>query len=200
MNENKETNYEKSTSIIEDIMYYLVLAFLIGISCTIILQNIIVPERIPDIFGYKLFAVMDDKMEESLYYGDLVISENIETDKLVVGDLVAFRNKTNKVTIHRIIKIDKQNDEFIFTMNTASNEVGDTKFVSEKNIEGIIVNRIENLGVVILIMQDPLIFIFLLCVILSIGLILYYVAQELDIKHIPRENKLENNKTEEKRY
>ena len=200
MNENKETNYKKSTSIIEDIVYYVILAFIIGISCTIVLQNIINPEKIPDIFGYKLFAVVDDKMETSLYCGDLVISKNIEIDKLVAGDLVAFRNKTNKVTVHRIIRIDEKNDEIIFTMKTASNEVGDTKFVSEENIEGIIINRIENLGIVILIMQDPLIFVFLLCVILSIGLILYYVAQELDMKHISKENKLENNKTEEKRY
>ncbi len=193
MNESEKTNKEKETSLIEDILYYFILAFLLAISCSMIWQKIADPEKIPDLFGYKMFVVVDDKMDEALSYGDLVISKNVECKNLKVGDLVAFRNTMNTVTVHKIASITEENDEKAFTMQAAENEVGNIKNVNEKAIEGIITGILGRVGLIILVMQNPYIFISLLCIVLSYGLIMYYRAQEIDKKNSPEENEEEKN-------
>ncbi len=178
MKDNKKA--KRQTSLIEDIVFYMVFVPLIAISCTVICQRVFEPEKIPDIFGYKIFVVLDEKMDESTKYGDLVFTKNINTEDLNIENIVAFRNNTNKVTIHKIIEITEANNVKTFTMKTASNEVGDTKYVKQDKIEGIIIHRIENVGLVILYMQNPFVILLIACIFLIIGLIIYYIAQELD--------------------
>ncbi len=179
MKEQRIREKPKALFIIEDIIFYIIIIPLIVITGVILFQVITEPDKIPDVFGYKMFMVLDGNMDTSIEYGDLVFTQNIPASKLKVNDVVAFRNKANKVTIHRISNIDKQED-IIFTMITASNEVGDTKFVKGSQVEGIIIHRIPKIGLIILYIQEPTIIILITTSILIIGLIAYYIAQELD--------------------
>ena len=82
MNNNKGMNLKK-ISIFENIIFYSTIIPLIFFTVLILVQRIIFPEEIPNIFGYKLFMILDEKMEESLSSGDLVITKNISSDNLI---------------------------------------------------------------------------------------------------------------------
>lgn len=184
--------------IVEDILFYIILIPLVIITAVILWQVLFEPEKIPDIFGYKMFIVLDGNMDTSIEYGDLVFTQNKCSNKLKINDVIAFRNKTNKVTIHRISEKKVEDEDIIFTMITATNEVGDTKFVKDKQVEGLLIYRIPYIGLIIFIIQEPAVLAFIVCIILIIGLIVYYIAQELDLRDAEKLKNIEENKNDAK--
>lgn len=184
--------------IIEDIVFYIILIPLIIITSVILWQVVTEPDKIPDVFGYKMFMVLDEKMDTSIEYGDLVFTHNIDVNQLKVNDVIAFRNKTNKITIHRISNIYGEDENMYFTMITASNEIGDTKYVKPEQVEGKLIHRIPKIGLLILFIQEPAVMVLIVCIILIIGLIAYYIAQELD-KRDAINLELQKNQNEQKK-
>lgn len=180
MKKNNETASVDTKLLIENTLFYIVIVPIIMIILILVWQKITQPEKIPNIFGYKVFIVLDGKMDESVSFGDLVFTKNIIANKLKVNDFVAFRNLNNTVTLHRITKINQLGNKRNFLMKTAKNEIKDTEFVDEKNIEGIVIKKIAKIGIILYLIQDPLIILFLIIIVLIIGLVIYYIAQELD--------------------
>lgn len=181
--ENKtieNTKNVKDTTLLEDIIFYTIIIPIIIVSIMIIWQKIVTPDKIPDIFGYKMFIVLDENMDQETEYGDLVFTHNVDTNDLKLNDLIAFRNNTNKVTIHRIINITEDNIGKQFEMQNSRNEVGDTKYVRDAQVEGIIIYRIPYIGIIIYSIQKPHVILTLIGIVLLIGLIAYYIAARLD--------------------
>ena len=128
-----------------DFLYYLIVVFLISICISIIIQQNLNKDKIPDIFGYKIFMINEHYMHETLEEGDLVIVKNVDPNDLKIGNIVAFRNSQNLVTIHEIIDIDDTNNSK-FVMKTLENEVKYNKYVNDSGIEGILKYKIPLLG------------------------------------------------------
>ncbi len=179
-NEKKITERIKQTTLLEDIIFYVIIIPLILISITIIWQRLTEPDKIPDILGYKMFVVLDGDMDQAIEYGDLIFTHNIAPENLEKSNLIAFRNNTNKVTIHRIIKITEDDIGRQFEMQNSVNEVGDTKYVKENQVEGLIIHRIPNIGVILYKIQEPYIILILIGIVLLIGIVAYYIAGRLD--------------------
>lgn len=194
---SKQPNSKKSIwETIGDVIYLIIIIPLLIITLMVIYQSITKPDKIPDIFGYKLFMILDENMEETLEYGDLTFTCNISVDKLKIGDIVAFRNATNTVTIHRIEEISETEEHSkIFIMKAKENEAEDTRNVKEEKIEGILTKRIPKIGLWIMVFQEPLVTIAVIMIIAIIGLIAYYIAGRLDKKDIEKElyNKEQDN-------
>lgn len=143
---------KKIGSIIGNLIYYAILIPLIIITLMIIYQQIMDKDKIPDIFGWKLFIILDEYMDDSIKYGDLVFTKNIEPKELKTGEVIAFRNGTNTVTIHKILNfkdqegIDPKTKEErtirTFEMKALENETNDTRNVIDTKIEGILRHRI----------------------------------------------------------
>ena len=104
-NEKKITERIKQTTLLEDIIFYVIIIPLILISITIIWPRLTEPDKIPDILGYKMFVVLDGDMDQAIEYGDLIFTHNIAPENLEKSNLIAFINNTNKVKINKIIKI-----------------------------------------------------------------------------------------------
>ncbi len=179
-NEKKITERIKQTTLLEDIIFYVIIIPLILISITIIWQRLTEPDKIPDILGYKMFVVLDGDMDQAIEYGDLIFTHNIAPENLEKSNLIAFRNNTNKVTIHRIIKITEDDIGRQFEMQNSVNEVGDTKYVKENQVEGLIIHRIPNIGIILYKIQEPYIILILIGIVLLIGIVAYYIAGRLD--------------------
>ena len=179
-NEKKITERIKQTTLLEDIIFYVIIIPLILISITIIWQRLTEPDKIPDILGYKMFVVLDGDMDQAIEYGDLIFTHNIAPENLEKSNLIAFRNNTNKVTMHRIIKITEDDIGRQFEMQNSVNEVGDTKCVKENQVEGLIIHRIPNIGIILYKIQEPYIFLILIGIVLLIGIVAYYIAGRLD--------------------
>ena len=183
-NEKRITERIKQTTLLEDIIFYVIIIPLILISITIIWQRLTEPDKIPDILGYKMFVVLDGDTDQAIKYGDLVFTHNIAPEELKQSNLIAFRNNTNKVTIHRIINITKEDLGIQFEMQNSKNEVGDTKYVKDKQVEGIVIHRIPKIGGILYKVQEPHVILTLIGIVLIIGLIAYYIAGRLDKKDI----------------
>ena len=180
MENEKITEKIKQTTLLEDIIFYVIIIPLILISITIIWQRLTEPDKIPDILGYKMFVVLDGNMDQAIEYGDLIFTHNIAPENLEKSNLIAFRNNTNKVTIHRIIKITEDDIGRQFEMQNSVNEVGDTKYVKENQVEGLIIHRIPNIGIILYKIQEPYIILILIGIVLLIGIVAYYIAGRLD--------------------
>jgi len=179
-NEKRITERIKQTTLLEDIIFYVIIIPLILISITIIWQRLTEPDKIPDILGYKMFVVLDGDMDQAIEYGDLIFTHNIAPENFEKSNLIAFRNNTNKVTIQRIIKITEDDIGRQFEMQNSVNEVGDTKCVKENQVEGLIIHRIPNIGIILYKIQEPYIILILIGIVLLIGIVAYYIAGRLD--------------------
>ena len=147
----------KVGKIIGNVIYVLILLPLIIVSARIAFQKVFYPEMIPDIFGYKMFVILDDNMDESLKYGDLVVTYNKKANDLKENELIAYRTDINTVTItSKNVNIDK--------------------------FEGAVVNRIPKLGSVLYFISQPIVMLVISCIILSIGGVWIYFAKKLDEK------------------
>lgn len=188
--QNKQSNFKRIRNIIGDVIYYVILIPLIIITLMVVYQSITYPDKIPNIFGYKLFMILDDKMDETVEYGDLVFTKNIDCNLLKKGNIIAFRNGVNTVTIHEIIDIEEKkeidqetNEEKMkktFTIQTATNETLDTKYVEDEKVEGILVKRIAKIGIIIMFIQKPIHLLIIIAIILVIGAFVYFIAAKLD--------------------
>ena len=197
--------------ILENILYYLVLIPLVIITLRIVYLQIVEPDRIPDVFGWKIFMILDGKMDENIEYGDLVFTKNIDPNILKNNDLIAFRTPRNTVVLHRITditteykmdeKTKEERDIRTFTLKAAENETNDTKTVQDSKVEGILRKRIPKVGLIILFIQQPLALFGIICIILIIGLICLYIAEKLDERDEERkrmQKELEEKQQQEK--
>lgn len=168
--------------IIRKLIYFGVFIPLIIITTNIGYQLLVYPDKIPNIFGYKFFMITNDQMDGCTEYGDLIFTKIIDIDEYKVGDIMAFRNSMNTITVHRISEINTSiaDNAKVFTMQTIENETDDTKYVREMHVEGRMVGRFAKWGLVVLTAQDPRILLLMLIIVAVGGLIAYYIAQQLD--------------------
>jgi len=183
--ENKKKLINLIAKVIEDIIYICILIPLIIISLQIVWQLYNKPDEIPNIFGYKIFMIFDENMDKSVKYGDLVFTKNTNPNNLKLNDIIAYRNNMNTIAIHRILDINEQIKNNKETNSeektrTFTMETNDSKFVNAQKVEGVLVYRIPRLGTVIYIIQHPLVIVAIESIILIIGIIWIYIAQELD--------------------
>lgn len=182
----------KLGSLMENIIYFVILIPLVIITLNIVFQQINNPDKVPDIFGWKMFMILDENMDESIKKGDLVFTENIDSNELNVGDIVAFMNDINTVKIHKITDILEGKVEKIFVMQTQEDEIDNKIQVKSSKIEGVVKNKIPYVGSIILFIQQPLSILIIIGVIIMIGLICLYIAKKLDKRD--SENTINKNK------
>lgn len=132
--------------------------------------------------------MLNEQNDGCTEYGDLVLTKIIDTAEYEIGDIVAFRNGMNTITVHMIEEINTSiaDNTKVFTMKTVENETDETKFIREMHIEGKMIHRFSKLGIVVLIAQDPLVLLLALIVVAIGGLIAYYIAQQLDERDLKR--------------
>lgn len=113
-------------------------------------------DKVPAVFGYKLFIVMTGSMQSKINVGDLVIVKEVDANTLKQNDIIAFKDSANLVTTHRIINIKEENGEKCFETKGDHNNIVDKDLVYPKDLEGKMVNCIPKLGEFILFVQKPL--------------------------------------------
>jgi len=126
----------------------------------VIVKKIINPNSIPSIFGYKTFIVLSDSMEPNIMSGDLIFTKDVAFSSLKENDIIAFRNKDEKIVTHRIKAIDEKNPNCFITKGDANN-IKDEGVVCANKIEGKYVRRIAYLGSIFLVFQNPFVISFL---------------------------------------
>ena len=176
----KRTIFAKLFNFIWFFVFIFIILPIIIVSCVIIYKGIRYPDKIPDVLGYKMFFILDEFMDESVSYGDLVFTKNIDPNSLNNGDLIAFRNRFNLVTLHQIINIEEQEENRRFTFQTLANETDDTRYANNENVEGLLIKIIPRIGIYLFFLQSIWGLLETILVILIYGTIVYVIAAKFD--------------------
>lgn len=99
---------KKIKGYLEELIYLCIIIPLIIITISVVMQSIFYKDKIPNILGFKMFMILNNCNGSFVKTGDLVFTKNIDTNTLESGDIVAFRNGANTVTIHKIIKTEEK--------------------------------------------------------------------------------------------
>ena len=67
---------------------------------------------LPQVFGYKTFAVLSGSMEPQYHVGSLVFAKPTSAEEIQVGDPITFKLAGDSVATHRVISIDQEAQQF----------------------------------------------------------------------------------------
>lgn len=182
MESKKTAPIIKIAKYIFDAIFYIIAIIIVFTSVMVIFKSLMYPDKIPDIFTYKPFIILDNSMEENIEYGDLAITQITDAKNIKDGDIIAFINKDNFVIIKKIIDINETENGRTFTIENAQNGVEKAKYVESKDVEGVLVKKISGMGTIFMYLQDPMFLLVIIIIILVIGAISYYIADKLDKK------------------
>ena len=99
-------------------------------------------------FRYMPVAVMSNSMYDVIERGDVVIISKLNEEELKtlkVGDIIEYK-LDNSVVVHRITKIENNNNELLFTTKGDHNTAPDRKKVKEEQIVGRVRYKIPKIG------------------------------------------------------
>ena len=68
---------------------------------------------VPRVFGMELRAIITGSMTPDIPVGSLVVIVPTKAEDIKVGDDISFVNAGDKVVTHRVVEIDRENNEFI---------------------------------------------------------------------------------------
>lgn len=185
-NINRRNKNIKITKIIINIIVIVLLynIILILISCVNKIDNI-------SLFGFKAYIITTDSMKPSINKEDVVIVKKEKGDKLNIGDVITFK-KDNKVITHRITNIEEQDGKKIYTTKGDNNNLEDHEKIDYSIIEGKNILTIPKLGYVVNILENQIVFLFIVLVLLI--LIFFKIRKQEKM-----ENRREKKKIEQER-
>ena len=100
------------------------------------------------IFKYYFLTIGSGSMEKELYIGDVVIVKKLnqkELKEIEVGTIIVFKMQ-NKVVVHRVVEISKDDGKFIYKTKGDNNEENDNWVVTESNLIGLTKHKIPLVG------------------------------------------------------
>ena len=97
-----------------------------------------------DFFGYRIYTVASSSMIPDYEIGDTVLVKEVEIDKIDVGDAVTYKGEDitvkDMIITHRVEKIKKLNDEYVFHTKGIANNIEDP-LVYEHQILGKVIHK-----------------------------------------------------------
>ena len=86
------------------------MATLSGLAAALILVLAVAVGIVPMFFGFRTFVVVSGSMEPTIATGSIAITAPIPSQKLQVGDVIAFSPSSDAALpiIHRIVKVDER--------------------------------------------------------------------------------------------
>lgn len=138
----------------------------------IILLLIALVMFVPNILGYKSFAVISGSMEPNIHVGSIVYAKEADFNDLKVDDIISYQLSSDTMVTHRIVSIDNEK-QTVVTKGDA-NDVEDSAPVSKENIIGKVAFSIPLLGYISLNMKTPL-GILVICGIVAVLILLNFL-------------------------
>lgn len=172
-------------------IFIAILAFIAGIIVWLFIQTQIYPDKIPSIFGYKPFIVMESSMDV-IQDGDLIIVKEVDPKTLKKNDIISFRDVQNYVVTNKIVEVTNANGEVNFITRGDNYEGNDIEIVRERDLEGIYDFKIAGAGKILLIMQEPATLVFVLAIIFGGGALYIVYSNELAERHQQKQEESHN--------
>lgn len=138
---NKLNILKKVLSISLKIFYDILIFLCVALIAVVVWQR--VTDSNESIYGYRIFRIVSESMVPKYNLDEVVICKDVETEDLIVGDIIVYRGKTgelsNKLIMHEIIDINKnENNELIFYVKGIQNTTGDPDVLSNQVLGKVI--------------------------------------------------------------
>lgn len=189
----KEIKENKILKLIGNILYTLLFVIVVLMLLIVILQR--VSNNTITIGGFRMFTVATGSMIPVYNVGDVLISKEIEPDKIQVGDDIVYLGKegsfANKVVTHRVILIEKdENEQIKITTQGVANNASDP-VIDQTQVYGKIIYKIHSLSVIQKLMKNMYVFYFFIFI--PVSILIYK-----NIKNIININEEDEEATDEK--
>lgn len=118
------------------------------VSIAIIIFLLVIIALTSGIFKYYFLTIGSGSMEKELFVGDVVIVKKLKKSELKEireGTIIVFRMQ-NKVVVHRVTRITKEDGVFLFRTKGDNNEEEDNWVVTEDNLIGLTEYKIPFVG------------------------------------------------------
>ncbi len=152
------------------------------------------------LFSFRMFTVVSGSMEPEYNIGDVLISKEVDSKDIKVGDDVSYLGKsgtfTGKVVTHRVIEIDRDKDnKLVFHTKGLANPAEDP-LVYEDQIYGVVVYQAKVLSLIYKCVSNPngMFFFIVIPILYVIGSEMIYFMLEKEDK---RRSKLKEKAKEE---
>lgn len=160
-----------------NILFYLILAFLIYTSFSIVAAT--KRGEQPEIFGYKFYVVLTGSMKPNIEPGDLIVTKEIAVNEIDCGDIITFKVEgVDSVTTHRVKEIIDSEDGISFLTKGDANNIEDKDPVKEEDIQGRVVKVIPDAGKTVDFVKNNLIII--LATIIAIFVLIIVITTLID--------------------
>ena len=113
---------------------------------------------ISGILKYQLIAIGSDSMKDVYERGDAVLLykyDKEDLDKINIGDILVYRFQDTVIT-HRVVDKYYSNGHLAFRTKGDNNKTIDNNIVLDKDVKGIVVNKIKYIGYPTILLQEML--------------------------------------------
>ena len=86
----KKLNWKNKIKKIKHIIFSIILIVSFICICFLLVNKVLKPNQVPNLFGYKSFIIVSGSMEPYLKVGDLIVVKDIDIDKISKGDILSF--------------------------------------------------------------------------------------------------------------
>lgn len=183
---NRHTNKHRIFFSFRDMIFY---ALLLGAVAGIFLfpRNDETPRSL---FGYSWHYVETASMQSVLPVGSLVVSKDMDSALLQIGDDITFLTSKHRSVTHRIVDIHenyKGTEKRVFQTKGIENSAPDEELVASGSIIGKVVFHVEKLGTVAEKMQQHIWLVIGFCalfMLLVLFLRVYALEKKREKQHI----------------
>ena len=109
---------------------------------------------VPRVLGMKTFAVLSGSMEPEISVGSVVVTKDIEPEKITAGQIITYSLDGDTMVTHRVVKNDKIKKQL--TMKGDANMVEDANPVSYDRVVGHAISKLPYAGYVVIYLKTPI--------------------------------------------
>ena len=139
------------------IVFIAVLLPIMIINTTLIVKDLLYPNKVPSVFGVAPLIVATGSMEDTILIDDLIFVKEVDAATLKERDIIAFQPTAGKhVVTHRITRVYEENGALMFRTKGDWNNAEDQDSVHQNQVVGLYFYRIPGLGKVADFLQQPI--------------------------------------------
>ncbi len=189
----EKTSKKKIFSVISFCLSLII--FIFALTVFIITLSARAKNRPAVIFGYSMAVVATGSMEPEIMVGDLVIIKSCDISSVEVGQNAVFIGQSDdykdKCIVHKVVEISTEKDEYgnditlLTTMGIATG-VPDRDKVTAENFIGIEIYNSAPLGTVMLFLQNPINWAYMLVILVAVVIIVIQIKRIVKSSRKPK--------------
>lgn len=143
---SKQIKIEKTIGKILKTAMLAFLLMLLIINLIMFYQTAVKHEEIPRVGNISFFNVVSGSMEPTINVNDLIIIKKCEESEIQKGDIITYKKEDGSIVTHRIVKINKENGQNVYTTKGDNNEIEDDETIKHSQVHGKYLFKIQGMG------------------------------------------------------